>query len=205
MSLEDQLRDLIDSSPPHIQRHFACDCAERALKAANVRDERSWNAIEVSRRYAEGRANFDELNTARAAARAAAWAAADAAWAAAWAAEYAANAAWVAARAAADAADAAWAAARSAVGSAARSAVGSAVWNAERNAVWSAERNAERNAVWNAAWDQECAWQIAHLQYLIATHNATRSALLFVLQQRAESINPIFTQYAQSLEERVFE
>jgi hypothetical protein len=57
-------------------RLFACDCAERALirerDAGREPDPRSWAAIEVSRRYADGQATDDEL----AAARDAAWAAA---------------------------------------------------------------------------------------------------------------------------------
>jgi len=50
-------------------RAWACDCAERALKKANVTDERSWNAIKVARLYNEGKASKKEL----AAAWAAAW------------------------------------------------------------------------------------------------------------------------------------
>jgi len=98
-------------------RLFACDCTERALKrerkAGREPDERSWKAIIVSRLYANGEANLQELAAARAAARDAAWdagdaanAAANAAWAA-YAADAAANAAWAAARAAGDAAYAA--------------------------------------------------------------------------------------------------
>jgi len=83
-----------------VLRTWGCDCAERALKKAKVKDERSWNAIKVARLYNEGKATHH-------AARDAAW---DAAWAAARAA--ARDAAWDAAR---DAAwDAAWAAARAA-------------------------------------------------------------------------------------------
>ena len=99
-------------------RLFACDCAERIVHFCGD-DDRPRNAIEVARRYANGKATDEEL----AAARAAAWAAAGAAaWAAAW------DAAWAAARAAArDAArDAAWAAAWA------------AAWDAER--VWQTAR-----------------------------------------------------------------
>jgi len=66
------------------KRLFACDCAEWALtrerEAGREPDQRSWAAVEVSRRYADGRATDEAL--------AAAWAAARAAWAArvAWAA-----------------------------------------------------------------------------------------------------------------------
>lgn len=63
--------------------HFACDVAEEALKAHQVTDERSWNAIHTKRLWLKGEASDGEL----AAARGAAWAAArDAAWDVAWAA-----------------------------------------------------------------------------------------------------------------------
>lgn len=68
------------------RRVFACDCAERALlrerEAGREPDERSWNAVAVARRFADGNASNEELEQAEAAAwdaRAAAWAAADAA------------------------------------------------------------------------------------------------------------------------------
>ncbi len=77
------------------QRLFACDCAERALnrerEVGREPDERSWDAVAVSRHYADGLATDDELTAAR-----------DAAWDAAWAA--AGSAARDAARAAASAA-----------------------------------------------------------------------------------------------------
>jgi hypothetical protein len=56
---------------------FACRVAEDALRAANVTDERCWNAIQVKRKWLNGQATDTELR----AARAVAW---DAAWAAAW-------------------------------------------------------------------------------------------------------------------------
>jgi hypothetical protein len=69
-------------------RLFACDCAERALTrerdAGREPNARSWAAIEVVRRYADGQATVAEL----AGAWAGAWASAGAAaWAGAWAAE----------------------------------------------------------------------------------------------------------------------
>ncbi len=81
-------------------RLFAADCAEEALTLCKITDKRSWQAVEVARKYANGKTTKEEL--------AAAW---DAAWAAAWAAAW--DAAWAAAW------DAAWAAAGSAAGSAA--------------------------------------------------------------------------------------
>ena len=62
-----------------IARHFACDCAERALGRLETPDERSVNAIAVARRYADGQATDHELAAAWAAARDAARAAARAA------------------------------------------------------------------------------------------------------------------------------
>jgi membrane protein involved in colicin uptake len=94
-------------------RTFACDCAERALKLNNVTNERSWNAITVSRLYNEGKATKGELADARGAARAAAR---DAAW------DAAREAAW----------DAAWVAARDAARAAAWDAAWAAAWDAER-------------------------------------------------------------------------
>jgi len=85
-------------------RAWACDCAERALKATGVTDKRSWNAIRVARLYNEGKATKEELAAARAAASDARAAASDA-WAAAWA---AASDAWAAARAAASDAEIKW-------------------------------------------------------------------------------------------------
>ena len=93
-------------------RAWACDCAERALKKAGIKDERSWNAITVTRLYNEGKASKEDLDAAYAAAKAAADAASgDASDAAAYAARAAVgDAAYAAARDAADAAsgDASW-------------------------------------------------------------------------------------------------
>ncbi len=100
-------------------RLFGCDCAERVLPTYERQypgDNRPRQAIEVSRRYAEGQASAAELTAAWADARAAAWAAA---WAAAR--DTATDAARAAARdAARDATDAARAAAWAAAWAAAR-------------------------------------------------------------------------------------
>jgi hypothetical protein len=120
-------------------RLFACDCAERVLHIYE-RDNSSKaprQAIEVARRFANGKATNEELAAAReaaGAARAAARAAVReaAAWAAAWAA--AAGAARAAVREAA-----AWAAAREAAAGAARA----AAWAAAAGAAWAAAREAE--------------------------------------------------------------
>jgi hypothetical protein len=86
---------------------FACWCAEKALKSANVTDERSWNAIHVKLKWLKGEATDAELDAAASAASSAAW---SAAWSAARSAAW--SAAWSAARSAAW--SAAWSAARSA-------------------------------------------------------------------------------------------
>ncbi len=92
-----------------ILRTWGCDCAERALKKANIKDERSWEAIKTARLFNEGKATRKELDAARDAVRDAARAAArDAARDAAW--DAVRDAAWDAVRDAARAAawDAAW-------------------------------------------------------------------------------------------------
>ena len=95
---------------------FACDEAERALKARKVTDKRAWNAIKTKRLWLQGKATDVELAAARAAARAAAWdATRAAARAAAW------DAAW----------DAARDAARAAAWDAARDAARAAAWDAQ--------------------------------------------------------------------------
>jgi len=76
------------------QRLWGCDCAERALlrerDAGREPDPRSWEAVRVSRLYADGEATLEELD--------AAWSAWHAAWDADAAARAAADAAaWVAA------------------------------------------------------------------------------------------------------------
>jgi hypothetical protein len=105
-------------------RLFACDCAERALQREREMglgpDKRSWEAIAVSRRYANGEATDEELAVARVAAREAAR---EAAW------EAAGNAAW----------DAAWEAA----GAAAWEAAGAAAWEAAGAAARVAARATE--------------------------------------------------------------
>ncbi len=108
-------------------RLFVCDCAEHVLslyEAKYTDDVRPRQAIEIARRYAEGKATAEELAAARVAARDAVWAAArDAARDAARAARGAAlTAARDAAWAVRDATWAAWDAARSAEGE----------WQAER-------------------------------------------------------------------------
>jgi len=94
---------------------FACDCAEHVLwvwEKYNPNDRAPHRAIEVRRRFADGQATREELNTAIDAAEVAVAGAAGAAWAAA---AEAAEAAWAAGAeaaatgaAAAEAAERAW-------------------------------------------------------------------------------------------------
>lgn len=63
MTLEEQLRTLIESAPAHIQRHFACDCAERVLKWKGVEDKRSVREIAMWRRYADTKENAEDPDT----------------------------------------------------------------------------------------------------------------------------------------------
>jgi hypothetical protein len=105
--IEDRLWAIINSWMDDRQcRLFAADCAERALvrerAAGREPDERSWEAIRVSRAYARGDATEEELAAARAALDAAGAAALDAALAAARA------AAWDADEAAAKDAEREW-------------------------------------------------------------------------------------------------
>ena len=144
-----------------IARLFACDCAERVLpifEKSSPGDMRPRQAIETSRRFANGLATQAELEAARAAAWAAAWDAADAA---AWdAADAARAAAWDAAW---DAADAAWVAAWAANSAAARAAA-DAARAAARDAAWAAN-----SAAYSAANNTEREWQAERLkQYLLA-------------------------------------
>jgi hypothetical protein len=87
-----------------VLHEFALWCAEEALKLVDEPDPRCVQALEVKRRWLEGKATDEELAAATAAARAAATAAdRAAATAAAWSPDRA--AAWAAATAAATAAD----------------------------------------------------------------------------------------------------
>lgn len=58
--------DFIDARTLH---EFACICAERALKLADVKDERCWDAIKAERAWLRGEISDDELHTARDAVR----------------------------------------------------------------------------------------------------------------------------------------
>jgi hypothetical protein len=124
-------------------RLFACDCAEHVLYLyeAQYPDDRPRKAIEVARRYAEGKAAVEELTDVRDAAEAARAAAGAAAV----------DAAGVAA------VDAAWAAAVDAAWDAAGEA---------RAAAWAAALNASL-AVAEAARDAERQWQAGRLRKIL--------------------------------------
>ena len=147
-------------------RLAACDIVELiAMKIWSKyypKDNRPQNAIDVARKFANGKATKSELAAAWAAARVAAEdaardAARAAAWAAAWdaAGDAARDAARAATRAAAWAAvwDATRAAARDAAWAAAGDAAWAAAWAAAGDAAWDAARDAARAAAWDAAED----------------------------------------------------
>ena len=104
---------------------FACWCATRALKKANVTDERCWNTIKVKRAWLKGKATDGELDAARGAARGAAR-----------------DVAWDAAR------GVAWDAARGVARGAARDAALVAAWDAARGVAWDAAWVTARDAAW---------------------------------------------------------
>ncbi len=114
-------RKLIDArNAEKVLRTWGCDCAERALKKADIKDKKSWDAIKTARLYNEGKATKEELVAARVAARVTAW-----------------DAAWVAAR------DAAWVAAWDAARVAVRDAAWVTAWDAARVTARDAARDAE--------------------------------------------------------------
>jgi len=103
----------------HIARHFACDCAEEVLHLYEQKypdDPRPRQAIEVARRYADGKVTDEDLDAAR-------------------------DAAWDAARAAYSdiGSVAAWDAANAAVGTTARDVT---LGDAARDAAWAVGRDA---------------------------------------------------------------
>jgi len=110
--IKDRYWALAMTLPARHQRMLACSVAEWALQRERAcgrdPDARSWAAIEVSRRYADGLATNDELAIAR---RAASDAALNVAWDVAWEVS---RCDVVAAAASANASDAAWNAARDA-------------------------------------------------------------------------------------------
>ena len=138
-----------------VLRTWACDCAERALKKANVKDKRSWNAIKVARLYNEGKATKQELAAARGAARDARDAARGAAWAA-----------WDARGAARDASDAARDAARGAAWAAYAAALATARANARAARAARDAAGDARDAA-RAARDKETQWQLKRLDKLM--------------------------------------
>ena len=133
-------------------RLFTADCAAHVLhiyEKSEGADTRPREAIEATRKFANGEIGAAAWDAAGAAARDAARdaaGAADAAW----------SVAAAAARAAAGAADAARAAARAAAW---------AAWAASRDASWSAAGAAAAawDAVWAAAWDADQKWQFSRL------------------------------------------
>jgi hypothetical protein len=159
-----------------VLRLFASWCAAQALVDERINgrepDQRSWNAVEVVRRYAGGEATAAELD----AARAAAWvatkdamkateitAAPDAAHTVAW------NAAW----------NSALAAAKSAARAADRDAATVVAWNA----AWDAANALAWNGAWNVVWEaaRATAWEVAWTTVRDAQNNELERLLLAAL------------------------
>lgn len=186
MTLEAQLSALIDSAPQHIQRHFACDCAERSLRIACVTDTRSWKAIAAGRLYAEGRlyewecqdilldafkvwseyidrAKADRTPQASMSNLAAAWAAR----------------------------------------SAARAVLIDSAMAAEMT-MWASARAAERAECAVDAWEAELTWQIAHLLSLLETQTSVQISFLTILSKRKLELQNMMPRHAQILEEVLF-
>jgi hypothetical protein len=96
------LKSVIKSKgvPEHILHVFTCNCAEWVLKEGNIPkddEDPSWKAIEVKRKWIEGKASDKDLNIACSDAWEAVWeatweAAREFAWVAAWEAPW--EAAW---------------------------------------------------------------------------------------------------------------
>ena len=137
-------------------RLLACDIAESVVHFTGD-DPRCVDAIWVSRRYAFGLADHDELSIARAAARASAC---DATWAAVDAARATADAAWAAARTTAASAWPAWAAAFDAA-----RATADAAWAAARTTADAARATAD--AALHVAWDAHIARALEYVEGLV--------------------------------------
>ena len=133
-------------------RLLACDIAESVVHFTGD-DPRCVDAIRISRRYAFGLADHDELSIARAAARASAC---DATWAAVDAARATADAAWAAARTTAASAWPAWAAV------AAARATADAAWAAARATADAAWDTAD--AALHVAWDAHIARALDYIE-----------------------------------------
>lgn len=120
-------------------RLFACDYAEEALTRFKIRDKRSWKAVEMARKYANGKATKKEVSAAWSAVCKAPWNAAR-------------TAVWSAARSAA--CNAAWNAAMNAANDTASDAAWYAAWSEARDATWNAAMDAARNGAWSSLNDR---------------------------------------------------
>lgn len=200
--MEDTLRMLVKVAPAHILRHFACDCTERALTAANNTHEAAWASIEVGRRHAEGKATDEELSHARDATwvpnKEAGSSSITAAW---WAASLNAHeAAWNAAGAAATSAG--WIAGEG---------IRNAIFGAPTPPASRSEKVAARIRAFNetrdlsvTAWLLERKWQIEHLKSLFDAHATARANLVQVLVHRSNIITPVFSNFYNELEDQLY-
>jgi hypothetical protein len=142
-------------------RLVACDIAEQCLlrerSAGREPDERSWEAIKVSRKFAHGKATPQELDAAH-----------DAASSAAISAAY--NVAYDAAKSAvynsasSAASSAAYNSAISVAISAAKSAASSAAYSAARSAAYNAAYRSASSAAISASWDEHLSMLVAAIR-----------------------------------------
>jgi len=186
------LKGLINIAPPSVQRHFACDCAERALlgEVAAGKDplRASWLAVRVARLFAEGRATEGDLRKAYKAARIAAYCMD-----------------WVVNRKSYAAERAYWAA-QAAYSAAMLFADNAAICAADTLgewAIWTVEEGVGRKKEAREAREKVKAWQVAHLRLLIEQHEQARSTLLLCFRERGARMQAA-PSFAKNLEEALF-
>lgn len=180
-----QLNDLIRSAPLHIQRHFGCDCIERALQR---KDYGLFEALEIVRRHIAGEANDHELIYALCVSEkildkknhpAKIWRIVEAAVSLC---RPCPNIIFVQ---------------QIAAGFIASYDASNADLDMKRLFAW--------REIFESIHTDEIKWQTERLQSLLALNKRTQSSLLFVMQQRAKAIDPVLDSYSKSLEERLFE
>src|SRR5690606_768131 len=166
--------DLLKQASPSVRRHFACDCAERALLAERAMKREplraSWLAVRVARRFAEGRATEGELDNVCYAAEKAAY-----------------SVDWVVNRKSYAVERAYWAA-QAAIWVAKPLAHNAAICAAEsliERAKWTVEEGEGRGQERIEAAEKEKAWQIARLRFLVEQHEQAR----IVLDRKSTRLN----------------
>lgn len=182
---QNQLNDLIRSAPLHIQRHFGCDCIERALQRE---DFGLFEALKIVRRHIDGKANDHELIHALCISEkildrqnypTRIWRIVEAVVSLCRPYPNIIFIHQIAARFIAS--------------------------YDTRNSDPDMKRLFSWNIIWDSVLADEIKWQTEHLQSLLALNKKTQSSLLFVMQQRAKAINPALDFYSKSLQEKLFE